>query len=210
MRRRPVRWRSWAVWLSRPPLCLVKGLGIRRMGEIFALLALGGLGKSALGYRGVSQLARLTWFFSWDRTYLAASGGGPSGADSGRMALRAAATEGGWRFPQTCSLALTLASWLLVVLVVLGRLYRAIPVSRNRYRACQQLLHGNPPPNSGSSRITAIWQEAPDMGRSCRYWVVGRIPISSGSRLVFTREPPGGQVRRTSVDAAHCEYLNSG
>ena len=48
------------------PLCLAKGLGIRRMGEICALLALGGLGKSALGYRYHSGM--VTWFFSWDRT----------------------------------------------------------------------------------------------------------------------------------------------
>lgn len=181
------------------PLCLAKGLGIRRMGEIFALLALGGLGKSALGYRYHS--GTVTWFFSWDRTswlLLAAVLLGLTAA----MVLRRLPERR--RFPKT-ALALTLAA-LLVVLVVLGALY-GYTGQQEPLQSLSQLLHGNPPPTLGSSRI-AIWQEALDMGREMPLLGGGPDTYQLRSRLVFTRELPGGQVRRTSVDAAHCEYLN--
>lgn len=46
------------------------------------------------------------------------------------------------------------------------------------------------------------------MGRELPLLGGGPDTYQLRSRLVFTRELPGGQVRRTSVDAAHCEYLN--
>ena len=55
------------------PLCLAKGLGIRRMGEIFASLALGGLWKSVFGVR-VSG-GRPDCFLLLGSGSLAASGG---------------------------------------------------------------------------------------------------------------------------------------
>ena len=110
----------------------------------------------------------------------------------------------GRRFPKT-ALALTLAA-LLVVLVVLGALY-GYTGQQEPLQSLSQLLHGNPPPTLGSSRI-AIWQEALDMGRELPLLGGGPDTYQLRSRLVFTRELPGGQVRRTSVDAAHCEYLN--
>ena len=70
-----------------------------------------------------------------------------------------------------------------------------------------QLLHGNPPSTLGSSRI-AIWQEALHMGAEQPLLGGGPDTYQFRSSLIFTRELPSGQIRRTSVDAAHCEYLN--
>lgn len=181
------------------PLCLAKGLGIRRMGEIFAMLALGGLGKSVLGYQ--YHDGTVTWFWSWDRMswlLLAAALLGLAAA----MILRRLPEGRG--FPKT-ALALTLAA-LLLVLLVLGALY-GYTGQQEPLQSLSQLLHGNPPPTLGSSRI-AIWQEALNLGREMPLLGSGPDTYQIRSHLIFTRELPNGQIRRTHVDAAHCEYLN--
>lgn len=181
------------------PLCLAKGLGVRRMGEIFASLALGGLGKSVLGYE--YQAGTLTLFFSWGARAWLLLAGVLLGLAAALLLRR---LPEGRRFPKA-ALALTLA-FLLLILAVLGFLYN-YSGQRESLQDLSQLLHGNPPPTLGSSRI-AIWQEALEMGLERPLLGGGPDTYQLRSSLIFTRELPGGQVRRTSVDAAHCEYLN--
>ena len=105
----------------------------------------------------------------------------------------------------SAALALTLA-FLLLILAVLGFLY-GYSGQQTSLQDLSQLLHGNPPPTLGSSRI-AIWQEALELGLERPALGSGPDTYQLRSSLIFTRELPGGQMRRTSVDAAHCEYLN--
>lgn len=181
------------------PLCLAKGLGVRRMGELFAVLALGMLGKSILGYTyqdGAPEFY-LTWGpFAW--LLLAAV---LLGLFSGVGLRRLPEGRG---YPK---LALALLLCLAVlILAVLGFLY-GYTGEHETLRDLSLLLHGNPPPTLGSSRI-AIWQEALTLGRERPLLGSGPDTYQLRSSLIFTRELPSGQVRRTSVDAAHCEYLN--
>ena len=137
------------------PLCLAKGLGIRRMGEIFASLALGGLWKSVLGYE--YQAGALTVFFSWGAEAWLLLAGVLLGLAATLLLRR---LPEGRRLPKT-ALALTLA-FLLLILAVLGFLY-GYSGQQTSLQDLSQLLHGNPPPTLGSSRI-AIWQEALELG----------------------------------------------
>ena len=104
------------------------------------------------------------------------------------------------------------AAWSLVLcyvilaLAVLVMLYR-YDGAHTTLQGLSQLLHGNPPSTLGSSRI-AIWQEALHMGAEQPLLGGGPDTYQFRSSLIFTRELPSGQIRRTSVDAAHCEYLN--
>ena len=181
------------------PVCLAKGLGLRRMGEIGALLALGALGKSVLGYQYADGV--LTFFPSWGMKswlFLAAACLGLAAA----VVLRR--LPPGKAYPK--------ASWSLVLcyvilaLAVLVMLYR-YDGAHTTLQGLSQLLHGNPPSTLGSSRI-AIWQEALHMGAEQPLLGGGPDTYQFRSSLIFTRELPSGQIRRTSVDAAHCEYLN--
>lgn len=181
------------------PLCLAKGLGIRRMGEIFASLALGGLWKSVLGYE--YQAGALTVFFSWGAEAWLLLAGVLLGLAATLLLRR---LPEGRRLPKT-ALALTLA-FLLLILAVLGFLY-GYSGQQTSLQDLSQLLHGNLPPTLGSSRI-AIWQEALELGLERPALGSGPDTYQLRSSLIFTRELPGGQMRRTSVDAAHCEYLN--
>lgn len=71
----------------------------------------------------------------------------------------------------------------------------------------QQTLSGNIPDSLGSSRIQ-IWKEGLQL--LAQHPVLGTGPDTYGirSQILFTRVTESGAVRRSTVDAAHNEYLH--
>lgn len=180
------------------PLCLYKGIGIDRMGEILGVLLLGILGKSALGYAydGTTLTTWLRWgAVQWILTILTVM------AFVSGIWLRPLK---GRAFPKLTKILLLVI--LIVVLLVLVFLW-FYSGENTTLSSLSQLLHGNPPDTLGSSRI-AIWKEAVKLGMEKPLLGGGPDTYQRRSEIIFTRELPNGNVRRTSVDAAHNEYLN--
>lgn len=180
------------------PLCLYKGIGIDRMGEILGVLLLGVLGKSALGY--AYDGTTLTTWFNW-------------GAVQWLLAVLTvlAFLAGIWlrplkgrAFPGFAKILLLTALVLVVLILVFLWFYSG---ENTTLSGLSQLLHGNPPDTMGSSRI-AIWKEAVKLGMERPLLGGGPDTYQRRSEIIFTRELPDGSVRRTNVDAAHNEYLN--
>ncbi len=180
------------------PLCLYKGIAIDRMGEILGVLLLGVLGKSALGYAYDGTV--LTTWLRWGMVQwlLAILTGLAFLAGIWLRPLK------GKAFPKLTKILLIIA--LVAVLLVLAFLW-FYSGENTALSGMSQLLHGNPPDTLGSSRI-AIWKEAVKLGMEQPLLGGGPDTYQRRSEIIFTRELPDGTVRRTSVDAAHNEYLN--
>ena len=73
-----------------------------------------------------------------------------------------------------------------------SRLSLRLPGQQTSLQDLSQLLHGNPPPTLGSSRI-AIWQEALELGLERPALGSGPDTYQFRSSLIFTRELPGGK-----------------
>lgn len=181
------------------PVCLWRGVGLRRMGEVLALLVLGVLLKSALGYRYANGELSFFLQFGWMQAALAAA---VALGAVGAVFLRRLPEGRGYPKPALAVVLLALA----VLAAVLGFLW-AYQGDNQTLQEISALLHGNPPPTLGSSRI-AIWTEALELGWKKPWLGGGPDTYQLRSTLIFSRALPDGGVRRTSVDAAHNEYLN--
>lgn len=181
------------------PLCLAKGLGLRRMGEMGAVLSLGVLLKAALGYR--YEEGSLSFFFSRGPVFWLALG-------ALLLCLLAAVLLR--RLPEgrgDPKGALGVVGFYLLGLFAVFLFLLTYEGDNETLRGLSLLLHGSPPDSLGSSRI-AIWREAVKLGLEEPWLGSGPDTYQLRSALIFTRELGGGAVRRTSVDVAHCEYLN--
>lgn len=181
------------------PVCLAKGLGLRRMGEMGAVLALGALIKAALGYRYDGQT--LTFFFSAGPVFWLALGVFALCLGAAVLLRR---LPRGQAYPKA---ALALVGIYLLVLLAVLLFLSTYGGSNETLQGLSLLLRGNPPDTLGSSRV-AIWKEAVQLGLEKPWLGGGPDTYQLRSTLIFTKELAGGGVRRTSVDAAHCEYLN--
>lgn len=181
------------------PLCVWKGIGLGRMGQIAGVLALGILGKSLLGYDYSNGTLTLFYVFGRIQAGLLVLALACFGA---RFLLRKLPKGRGYG---KAAMALVLIM-VLVLLLVLGFFF-FYSGENETFQAASLLLHGDPPDTLGSSRV-AIWKEALAMGLEAPLLGSGPDTYQLRSELIFTRELPDGQVRRTSVDAAHNEYLN--
>ena len=132
------------------------------------------------------QAGALTVFFSWGAEAWLLLAGVLLGLAATLLLRR---LPEGRRLPET-ALALTLA-FLLLILAVLGFLY-GYSGQQTSLQDLSQLLHGNPPPTLGSSRI-AIWQEALELGLERPALGSGPDTYQLRSSLIFTRELPGGK-----------------
>lgn len=181
------------------PVCLAKGVGVGRFGAVAAVLAGGLLAKSLLGYTYVDGNLRFFWNLGGRSAALACL--------TGLCLLWAWLSR---RCPKGRGYPRLAKAYVAVALVsILGGLcflffYRG---ENQTLAALSQLLHGHPPDTLGSSRI-AIWKEAVAMGMEKPLLGGGPDTYQLRSTLIFSRVLESGQVRRASVDAAHCEYLN--
>lgn len=179
------------------PVCLWQGLGIRRMGDIGAVLLAGAAGKAMLGYAYDGK--KLAFFFSF----------GPLPAllllgTLGALVLAVFLHRADERPRKRLAAAVGIL-YGAAALGVLGFLW-FYSGGNEALRGLHLLVHGNPPDTLGSSRIR-IWREALQLGRQHPLFGVGPDCYRFYSQIVFTASGPNG-VRTTSVDAAHCEYLN--
>ncbi len=180
------------------PVCVSKGLGLRRIGELFGGLCLFALGKTILGYdfNGL----RVTFFFQWNVLswiLLALS----------LLSVPAAFLLRRLPRDQGCPKA-AMGLWILYAAVAF-----AVFLFLFFYEGENKLLHdlhlltrGTPPDTLGSGRI-AIWKDSLRLGLDRPLLGSGPDTYDLRSDFVFTRELPGGNIRRVSVDAAHNEYL---
>lgn len=183
------------------PLCVARGLGLRRIGDLLAALALGALAKSVLAYTYTSGALRI--HFIW-------------GADAwlllslvllgllGSLFLRRLPAD--WR---SSGLAWSLTG--LMATAVAGALIYLYGYAggNETLQGLSALLHGNPPDTLGSSRI-AIWKEALALAGEKPWLGGGPDTYQLRSQLVFSRVTEAGVSLRVGVDAAHNEYLNLG
>lgn len=181
------------------PLCVARGLGLRRMGDLLAVLALGALAKAVIEYTYFA--GTLTIRFAWGTSAWILLGIFMLGI-LGSFLLRLLPVD--WRSP---ALAWGLAGLMVVMAaVVLIYLYGYAGDSKT-LQGLSALLHGNPPDTLGSSRI-AIWKEALALGREKPWLGGGPDTYQLRSQLVFSRTTEAGVLLQAGVDAAHNEYLN--
>lgn len=181
------------------PLCVKKGLGLGRMGEIGGILALCALGKSLLGY--AYEAGTLTFFIRF---------GALSGVFLGLCLCCAGAAVLLRRLP--AGKGYPRAAWAMAavyLLVILAALLFLLfyTGSNETLLGLHGLLRGDPPDTLGSSRV-AIWKEAVELGLEEPLLGGGPDTYNRRSQILFTRELESGAIRRNSVDAAHNEYLN--
>lgn len=180
------------------PVCIRKGLGLRRMGEILGSLSLLALGKTVLGYE--FDGLRLTFFFQWNVF------------SWGLLALTLLCIPVALllrRLPQDRGYPkAAMALWIVYALAFL-----AVFLFLFFYEGDVKLLNdlhlltrGTPPDTLGSGRI-AIWKDSLQLGLDRPLLGGGPDTYDLRSDFVFTRELPNGNIRRVSVDAAHNEYL---
>lgn len=181
------------------PLCVGKGLGLRRMGDIGAGLSLLALGKSVLGYDFAQEVLRVypTWSgLSWILLGLALL------SVLGAVLLRRLPEGRG--YPRVGKAMVIL--YVLVILAVFLFLF-FYSGSNETLLVLHQLVRLDPPDTLGSSRI-AIWKDAVALGLDEPLFGGGPDTYNYRSDLTFTREFLDRPARKTSVDAAHNEYLN--
>lgn len=181
------------------PLCVGKGLGLRRMGEIGAGLSLLALGKSALGYSFSQDV--LTIYPTWSLTSWLLLGIALLSALAAVLLRRLPEGRGYPRIGKAMA-----GFYVLLILAVFLFLF-FYSGSNETLLGLHQLARLNPPDTLGSSRI-AIWKDAVALGLDKPLFGGGPDTYNYRSDLIFTREFPDREPRRTSVDAAHNEYLN--
>lgn len=181
------------------PLCVARGLVLRRMGDLLAVLALGALAKSIIGY--AYSAGTLTIRFVWGAPAWMLLGIFILGL-LGSFLLRLLPT--GWRSP---ALGWSLVG-LMAVAVTAALIYLyGYSGDSETLQGLSALLHGNPPDSLGSSRI-AIWKEALALAGEKPWLGGGPDTYQLRSQLVFSRTTEAGVLLRVGVDAAHNEYLN--
>lgn len=181
------------------PLCVAKGLGLRRMGEIVLGLSLLALGKTMLGYTFSQDVLTIypAWSgLSWLLLALVL-------VSLPTMVLLRRLPEGKG-YPRL-GRAIVLGYILLILLVFLFLFFYS--GGNETLQSLHELTRLNPPDTLGSSRI-AIWKDAVSLGLDKPLLGGGPDTYNYRSDLTFTREFPDRPARRTSVDAAHNEYLN--
>lgn len=181
------------------PLCIGKGLGIRRMGDIALALLVPLLIKLSLGY--TYEKGVLTFFFQWTGlswVLLCAA------AIGGALTVVLRKIPEGKPFPKTGKgLA---AGYIFAVLAVFFFLL-FYGGENQTLQELHLLTRGDPPETMGSSRI-AIWKDSLKLAKEKPLLGGGLDTYDRRSDLIFSRTLPSGKVRRVSVDAAHNEYLN--
>ncbi len=180
------------------PVCIHKGLGLRRMGELAGGLCLLALGKTMLGYSfdGVRLVLFLQWTgLSWVLLALTLA--------SVPVSFLLRRLESGKGFPKVARLLV--AAYLLVALGAFLFLF-FYNGGNEALQGLRLLVRGTPPDTLGSGRI-AIWKDALRLGLERPLLGGGPDTYDLLTDFVFTRELPNGKLRRVSVDAAHNEYL---
>ncbi len=181
------------------PLCVGKGLGLKRMGDIGAGLSLLALGKSVLGYRFAQDVLALypTWSrISWLLLGLVAL--------SVLAAVLLRRLPEGKGYPKVGKAMVVFYILLLLAVFLFLFFYSG---GNDTLLGLHQLVRLDPPDTLGSSRI-AIWKDAVALGLEEPLFGGGPDTYNYRSDLSFTREFPDREPRRTTVDAAHNEYLN--
>lgn len=181
------------------PLCVGKGLGLRRMGEVGLGLSLLALGKSALGYDFSQEVLRI--YPAWSTVSWLLLGGAAMSALAMVLLRRLPAEKG---YPKVAK-AMVVGYILLVLVVFLFLFFYS--GSNETLLGLHGLTRLNPPETLGSSRI-AIWKDAVKLGLDRPLFGGGPDTYNYRSDMIFTREISPGNIRRVSVDAAHNEYLN--
>lgn len=181
------------------PLCVARGLGLRRMGDLLAVLALGALAKAVIEY--TYSAGTLTIRFSWRASAWLLLGVFTLGL-LGSFLLRFLPAD--WRSP---ALAWGLAGLMAVTAAAALVYLYSYAGNSETLQGLSALLHGNPPDTLGSSRI-AIWKEALALAREKPWLGGGPDTYQLRSQLVFSRVTEAGVCLRVGVDAAHNEYLN--
>ena len=181
------------------PLCVKKGVGIHRMGDLVLVLTLPALGKSMVGYTAPEGV--VSFFFQWT---LVSWGLLVLVLLSMGAVLFLRRLPEGKGYPRVSR-----GLWLLYGATVLGMLGFLLVYSGNNetLRNLGDLLRGNPPDTLGSGRI-AIWKDAIKLGLDQPLLGGGPDTYNFRSDLSFTRVLPNGYERTVTVDAAHNEYLN--